>query len=151
MATSCKHDNDPVVPEPNPPGSIAPTFEGVRWQLSNMVLDPAVDIDGDGRVDSDITNLFLRPCDLDNTLVFERGGNVSGDKGKLRCDDDDPTPTGKSARWTYDSAAKQLRIVDGTEVTEWVVLEASASYLKVKQQFTEEGKTYLIVMTWKKA
>ena len=150
-ATSCKKDPDAI--QPGNPGGFVATFEGVRWQIANIILDPAIDIDGDGKPESDVTNLLFRPCDLDNTLVFERGGNFSSDNGKLSCDDDEPAPT-KPGTWTYDSATKKLRIVDGEapgEVMEWSVIEASPKYLKVKTVLTEEGNEIGIVMVWKAA
>lgn len=151
FSASCKKEADPV--QPDTPGGFVPSFEGVRWQIASITLDPAIDIDGDGKVDADITNLLFRPCDLDNTLVFERGGKFSSDNGKLTCDDDEPAPT-KPSTWTYDSIERKLRIVDGenpAEVMEWSVIEASTSYLKVKTVLLEEGHQFGIVMTWKSA
>lgn len=92
FATSCKKETDVQPGNGNPD----PAFVGVRWQMASFVLDPPIDLDGDGKPDSDLM-AYLRPCDLDNTLVFERSGKVSGDNGKLRCDDDTDPNTAKPA------------------------------------------------------
>lgn len=150
-ATSCKKDPNPVGPDPT--GGFAPSFEGVHWQIANIILDPAIDINGDGKPDSDITELILRPCDLDNSLMFEHGGKFKSSNGKLSCEDDDPTPA-QPGTWTYNSDTKKLRIVDGedpADTMEWSVIEASPKYLKVKTSLTEEGQTFGIVMIWKTA
>lgn len=150
-ATSCKKDPTPI--EPDLTGGFAPSFEGVHWQIASIILDPASDIDGDGKPESDVTNLLLRPCDLDNSLMFEHGGKFSSDNGKLSCDDDELTYA-QTGTWTYNSSTKKLRIVDGADpadTMEWSVIEASPRYLKVKTTIPGEGQTFGIVMIWKTA
>lgn len=151
VTASCKHDQEPVQPGNN--GDFVASFVGVRWQMAEFKLDPALDIDGDGKPDSDLMR-FLRPCDLDNTIVFERSGRMSGDNGKVTCDDDHNDPAAnKPGSWTYDNVTKLLRIVDGDDgsVSEWIVVDATAKYLNVRTNITEDGQKIGAVMTWKAA
>lgn len=151
FTTSCKKEAEVVDPNTGSNnGGFVASFVGVRWQMAGFELTPPQDLDGDGRPDSDLLR-FLRPCDLDNTVVFERSGKMSGDNGKLKCDDDTDPNAGKPSTWTYDNAAKKLRIVDGDDgsVSEWDVIEASAKYLKVGVSISEDGQNLKAVMTWK--
>ncbi|MBO0935891.1 hypothetical protein J2I47_04960 [Fibrella sp. HMF5335] len=146
--SACKKEQQDVDPNPNPPGGFVASFVGVRWQMASFELDPPQDLDGDGKPDSNLLQ-FLRPCDLDNTVVFERNGTMSGDNGKLKCDDD--PATSKPGSWTYDNTTKKMKIVDGDDgtVSDWIVDEASARYLKVRTTITEDGRSYSAVITWK--
>ena len=153
FTASCKKEPETVQPNTigTNSGDGVPSFVGVRWQMVSFTLDTPVYFDGDGKPDSDLMQ-FLRPCDLDNTLVFERGGNLSGDNGKLKCADDEDPATQKPSTWTYDKTTKKLRIVDGDgSISEWNVVEASASLLKVSVPITEDGQSMKAVMTWKRA
>ncbi|RIV20664.1 hypothetical protein DYU11_21760 [Fibrisoma montanum] len=153
FAAACDKPKDGVEPQTGQPGNgtSVPSFVGKKWQMTAFTLDPAIDLDGDGKLDSDLTR-FLRACDLDNTVTFERGGKMTGDAGRLRCDDStDPSPV-KPSTWSYDDQSKKLRIIDGqnpTDVSEWTVVESSSSTLKVKVSITEDGQAHAAFMTWK--
>lgn len=148
FTASCKKEHETV--QPDNVGDGVPSFVGVRWQMGSFTLDTPVDFDGDGKPDSDLMQ-FLRPCDLDNTLVFERGGKLSGDNGKLKCADDEEPATQQPSTWTYDNTTRKLRIVDGDgSISEWNVVEASASVLKVSVPITEDGQSMKAIMTWKR-
>jgi hypothetical protein len=121
-----------------------------KLSLSTYTMDPAADLNGDGKPDADLL-AFMRPCDRDNTIVFEKGGKLTGDNGALRCDDD-VAQSGTAGTWTYDEPSKRLRITsatDKTDVSEWTVLSATASQLTVQTAVVEDGVTYKGVMTWK--
>ncbi|AXE17900.1 hypothetical protein DR864_09230 [Runella rosea] len=132
------------------PGANGLPFVGKRLMLSSFIMDPAVDFDGDGKLDPDLMFL-LRDCDKDNIIIFEKGGQLGGENGAKRCDDDGPTE-GNAGAWTYDEKTKMLRIVDAddkNEISEWKVVEASSKLLKVEIEEEEDGEPVKIVMTWK--
>ncbi|QJW88318.1 hypothetical protein HNV11_02480 [Spirosoma taeanense] len=146
--SACKKTNDIVKPDGATTGTQA--FVGKRLILSAFTMSPAVDFDGDGKVDPDLM-AFMQECDKDNTIVFEKGGRLSGDNGALRCDDDEPA-TGSAGTWSYDEQTKILRIIDAedkTDISEWHVLEASAKTLKVEVSVVEDGVSLKATMTWK--
>ncbi|CCH02653.1 hypothetical protein FAES_4654 [Fibrella aestuarina BUZ 2] len=148
--TACKKGESDVVPNPDTgnPGTPTAAFVGIRWQMASFELDPPMDLDGDGDIDKDLL-VFLRPCDRDDTVKFEKGGAMSGDSGALRCDDE-PAP-GKPGTWTYNEATKKLKIIDGDDGTasEWTVLEATTKVLKVKATMVEDGQSLTTIITWK--
>ncbi len=150
LTASCDKKNNEVTPGSTSTDGLVASFVGVRWQMSEFTLDQPIDLNGDGKPDSDLT-VFLEPCDLDNTIVFERNGTMTGDNGKLKCDTDNDPTTHKPSSWTYDNTAKILRIVNGEDnsVSQWNVIEASAKFLKVKVAITEDGQPLGATMTWK--
>ncbi|MEZ0608996.1 hypothetical protein ACAW74_10800 [Fibrella sp. WM1] len=148
--TACKKGETDVVPGPGGGnnGNTTAAFVGVRWQMASFELDPPMDLNGDGVVDKDLL-AFLRACDRDDTVTFQKGGSLAGDSGALTCNDE-PAP-GKPGSWTYDEATKKLKIIDGDDGTtsEWTVLEASNKVLKVKATMVEDGQTLTTIITWK--
>ncbi|MVM33552.1 hypothetical protein GO755_26175 [Spirosoma sp. HMF4905] len=146
--SSCKKDNGAV--QPTTDNSLA--FVGKNLMMTSFQVNPAIDLDGDGKLDSDLT-VFLRACDKDNTIIFEKNGTMSGSNGQLSCSDDESDPsTVKPSHWTYNEQTKTIHIVedgDPTDVSDWKVVEASASGLKVELSVTEPTKSYTTIMTWK--
>lgn len=135
--------------EAEPAGSNLP-FMGKRLMLSSFVMDPPMDFDGDGKPDADLMFL-LRDCDKDNIIIFAKGGQLDGENGAKRCDDDGPDE-GSAGLWTYDEQTKILRIVDAddkTDISEWKVVEASSKMLKVEVEDVEDGVKVKAIMTWK--
>lgn len=144
FTAACNKDKDGVEP-----GGIdgTPAFVGKSWQLSAFTLDPAQDLDGDGKPDADLMK-FMRPCDKDNTVTFEKNGKLSGSNGKLKCDDDEPTD-GSAGRWSYNADTKILTITDEDGANEWKIIESTGSTLKAAVEVLEEGNEFKAVMTWK--
>jgi len=143
--SGCKEQNNDVLP-----GDGSPAFVGKRLILSSFIMDPAVDLDGDGKPDPDLLH-FLEACEKDNILIFEKGGKLSGENGLLRCDGAGAAE-GNAGTWTYDESTKMLRIVDAddkTDISEWKVIESSSKILKAQVEVVEDGFTLKAIMTWK--
>lgn len=143
--SGCTEKNKDILP-----GDGSPAFVGKRLILSAFTMEPAVDLDGDGKPDPDLLR-FLDDCEKDNILIFEKGGKLSGENGLLRCDGD-VVDEGNAGTWTYDESAKILRIVaadDKTDISEWKILEASSKVLKAQVEVEEDGFTLKAIMTWK--
>jgi len=153
ITSACKKDNETMVqPDGTTTGSGTPVFVGKNLIMSSFQTDPIIDMDGDGKLDPDLL-VFMRPCDKDNTLMFEKSGKLSGSNGQLSCSGDETDPSVvKPSTWTYDEKTKMLRIInsaDPTDVSEWKVIEASASMLKVEVSVKEDGDAHKAIMTWK--
>jgi len=143
---SCKKDGENINPDLIDNN---PAFVGKKWQLSSFILDPAIDLDGDGTPDPDLLE-YLPACSKDDIIIFKADGKMGGEPGVL-CDDETPGGSG-SGSWTYDKNSKILKIIgsDGpTDVDELQVVEMSASTLKAKVEVTEEGTTLTAYMTFK--
>ncbi|UFH54296.1 hypothetical protein [Spirosoma sp. KNUC1025] len=145
--SSCKKDSETVQP-----GGSEPAFVGKAMMMTSFQVNPAIDLDADGKLDTDLT-IFLRDCDKDNTITFEKNGVMSGSNGQLSCSSDEADPSAaKPSHWTYNESTKTIRIVkdnDPTDVSEWKVVDASASGLKVEVSVNEPTRSYKTIMVWK--
>lgn len=148
--TGCKKGNDVVSPIDS---DNTPAFVDKNLRISAVTSDPLIDIDGDGKPDKDLMS-FLRPCDLDNTIRFEKGGRLSGDEGTVRCDGDDAADASdaKPGSWTYDAKTHVLRLVTntsaGSKTSEWEILDSSATGLRAKVA-ADGNDSFRLIMTWK--
>lgn len=137
---------------PVKPGKSAFAFAAKSLVMTSFQLEPAIDLDGDGKLDQDLMD-FLRPCERDNVLVFEKSGKISTNNGRLTCVDGQADPSAiKSGSWFYNEATKTIRIVKGTDkanVSEWKVLEVTAEGMKVEMPRTEGTKSCRAIITWK--
>lgn len=148
LTVSCKKDVSVITPSTG--STQAPAFVGPQWQMSAFLLDPSVDFDGDGKVDSDILP-FMPACDRDNAIIFNPDGKITGVEGKLRCDDE-PATNEKPDTWSYNNASKTITITDGDdpkEVSTWEITEASSSKLSIKTTVVEDGVTFKASIHWK--
>jgi len=152
LTASCKKDSEEAV---TPDGGSGSTLAcvGKNLRLAALNFDPAIDLDGDGKLDNDLLK-FMDDCARDNTIVFEKNGKLSGSEGAKVCPntgDDSPTSYGPST-WTYNPQTRILRIVangDATDVTEWKVLDVSGSQLKATiATESGDGTDMKMVMTW---
>ncbi|WP_266363695.1 hypothetical protein [Tellurirhabdus rosea] len=150
MTASCKKETDITPDGEQPGGDKTPAFVGKNLRLDSFIMEPAVDFDGDGKVDPDLT-AFMRPCDLDNTVRFEKTGKLSGSNGAQKCDDD-TDPNANPGSWSYNESTKILTIKDGedpTDISEWKVVEATSKGLKAEVEVSEDGTSFKAVMSWK--
>lgn len=127
-------------------------FVGKNLVLSSFQVNPAIDLDADGKLDNDLT-VFLRDCEKDNTITFEKSGVLSDSNGQLSCSANaTDTFITKPGHWTYDELTKTIRIVKGSEAThvsDWKVLDASGSGLTLERSVTEPTRSYKTVMILK--
>lgn len=150
VTAACKKSDDSVTPVAN---DTTPAFVDKNLRISAVTSDPLIDMDGDGKVDKDLM-AFLRPCDTDNTIRFEKSGRLSGNSGATDCSNggNEASDT-KPGTWTYNATTHILRLVTGSEgnqnVAEWEVLEASAGGLTAKIGAQDSSDNLKLIMTWK--
>jgi hypothetical protein len=142
VAVSCKKDEATKPEEPKPETTLA--FVGKSFQMTSFVLTPAIDIDGDGKVDSDLMK-YLPACNLDDIIIFEKDGRMSGNGGTNHCPDENPPSN--VAKWSYNTTTKMLKMEDGTDITEWKVLEMSSKKLAVETTESNNGVEFKAVLT----
>jgi hypothetical protein len=150
VTVGCKKSDDAVTPVAD---NNTPAFVDKNLRISAVTSDPLIDMDGDGKVDKDLM-AFLRPCDTDNTIRFEKSGRLSGNSGAIDCNpNDNGASDTKPGTWTYDAKTHILRLITGSEgnqnVAEWEVLEASTTGLKAKIGTQDSSDQLKLIMTWK--
>jgi hypothetical protein len=137
---------------PIKPGKSAFAYAAKSLVMTSFQMEPAIDLDGDGKIDQDLM-AFLRPCERDNAIIFEKNGKISSNNGQLSCTEGQAdASTINAGSWSYDDATKTIRIVKGTnkaDVLEWKVVEATPEGMKVEVPKTEGGKSYRAIITWK--
>ncbi|MBD2701976.1 hypothetical protein IC229_15105 [Spirosoma sp. BT702] len=148
--TACKKETEIVNPID---GGSAPAFVDKNLRITAVTSDPLIDIDGDGKLDKDLLP-YLRPCDLDNTIRFEKSGRLSGNSGSNNCNDgSEQASDSKPGTWTYDGKSHILRLITTVDskqnVAEWEILEESASGLKAKVSAQGSTDDFRLVMTWR--
>ena len=150
VTAACKKSDDAVTPVAD---DNTPAFVDKNLRITAVTSDPLIDMDGDGKIDKDLL-AFLRPCDTDNTIRFEKSGRLSGDKGATDCtqNDNEASDTNPGS-WTYDAKTRILRLTTGPKgdqnVAEWEILEASTSGLKAKIGTQDSSDPFKLIMTWK--
>lgn len=149
FTASCKKDTDVITPGPDSGGSSL-AVAGKNLRMAALTTDPAIDFNGDGKIDANLLE-FMPECALDNTINFQTNGKISGSEGGKVCPDDgdtDPTDI-KEGTWTYAPKTQILRITTGGDATDWKVLSATGSTLKVSLAMdSDEGNKMNLIMTW---
>lgn len=148
--TTASFGKDGNTPKPGTGRSTSPAFVGTRWQMSTFKLEPAIDFDHDGQLDTNLLT-FMSGCDRDNSLVFEPGGKIALSEEVARCGNG-LSSNGKPTSWRYDKAARTIKLINGDKTgsaSNWEVLEASAKTLVIKTTITQGGKTTNAILSWK--
>ena len=119
--------------------------------MTALTTDPAMDFDGDGKVDADLLK-YIPDCALDNTIKFEANGKITGSEGAKVCPEDgDSSPTDvKEGTWTYDAKTQILRLNTAGDVVDWKVVTLTGSTLKASLAMDglETGNKINLIMTW---
>lgn len=76
------------------------------WILKSVTIHPALDVDMDGKPDTDL--LILREaCERDDASKYESDGLIRTDHGPTRCDDEEEREE-ETGTWSYDATTKIL-------------------------------------------
>ncbi|MDN3725334.1 hypothetical protein QRD02_13180 [Aequorivita sp. SDUM287046] len=115
-------------------------FGDYYWTLASLTISPAVDVDMDGKVDTDL--LFLiPPCERDDTYRYQNDGTIIVNRGKIQCEDDEEKIE-EVGTWSYDKKTKKLILdkYDTRKNTEVIVEFSSASKIvSIKKIESPEG------------
>lgn len=76
------------------------------WVVSSSTVHPALDIDGDGKPDTDLLNV-VPDCELDDADRYQSDGTILTDYGRHGCDEEQEQQE-ESGTWLYDAASKML-------------------------------------------
>lgn len=93
LLSSCKNDDNAVAESDRSQALLG------QWEYQSIMTDKAVDINGDGTVNSDLFNTQeMRQCIKDNLTFFtemgtDGSGSYSINENGLACDEQDPFST----------------------------------------------------------
>jgi hypothetical protein len=124
---------------------------GKNLRMTALTMDPAMDFNGDGKVDTDLLE-YMPQCALDNTIKFEANGKITGSEGGDVCPaDGDESPTDiKEGTWSYDDKTKILRLNTAGDVVDWKVLTLTSTTLKASlvMDALDNSSKMSLIMTW---
>lgn len=118
-----------------------PQFIDKTWEIDSWDLTTPVDIDDDGRVETDLMDLLDR-CEEDNLITFSADGRLLESPGDDLCDDDEPGEK-HTYNWSYERSSQTLTLKDpqtGKKTDEWEVVHQSDNRLWIKFNVLPGGK-----------
>ena len=131
-AVSCKKDKDPV----NNIKTKTELLTTGTWKLTAYTSSPAYDWYGNGVYATDIL-AALDPCQADGFDTYKTNGIMEINEGAIKCQPTDPQTY--TATWAFvDNETKIL--YDGFD--EYVLVELTATTMKLKSTFVENGVSY---------
>ena len=131
-AVSCKKDKDPV----NNIKTKTELLTTGTWKLTAYTSSPAYDWYGNGVYATDIL-AALDPCQADGFDTYKTNGIMGINEGAIKCQPTDPQTY--TATWAFvDNETKIL--YDGFD--EYVLVELTATTMKLKSTFVENGVSY---------
>lgn len=81
-------------------------FGNKYWIIESSTIEPALDLDLDGKPDTDI--LKITPaCEKDDARLFRADGIIITNRGKVSCEEDEETEE-ETGEWTYEASSKKL-------------------------------------------
>lgn len=124
-------------------------FTGKYWYLESSHVEPAIDLNMDGKADTDI-RVMLEDCDKDDAEMYRADGKILKDFGSVKCDEEDKN--GKEVgSWTFDAATRQITAKhDDTEKPQSVTIkEISGNKMVMTYTFTSSKGDHTITAVFK--
>jgi len=112
------------------------------WKRTALISNPAYDWYADGTFATDILSV-MKPCEKDNFDTYKTNGIWELNEGATKCDPADPQTW--SLSWAFADNETKL-IFGGTD--EYTLDELTATTLKFRSTFVENGVTYTHVETY---
>lgn len=124
-------------------------FTDKYWKLETITVSPAVDLDMDGKPDTDM-RILLEDCQKDDAEMYKSNNKLMKDEGSEKCDDEDPQQS-EVGTWKYDASTKTLTINknDSEKPQLLTIKEVSSGKLVVTGTFKSKNATHLIHAVYK--
>jgi hypothetical protein len=130
--SSCSKDDDDDGP------SRTELLTSAPWKYQAASINPGIDADLDGFLDTDLLTL-LGDCFKDDLTTFLTGGVGELDEGPTKCDDSDPQTV--PFTWSISSDGKRL---ETSHLGEFDIDELSSSKMVLTVKEMQDETTYLI-------
>ncbi|MFZ4261705.1 hypothetical protein ACFRAE_06665 [Sphingobacterium sp. HJSM2_6] len=85
-----------------------PLFGNNYWIVESSTIHPALDLDMDGKPDTDVL-ILQEPCDRDDADLFRADGVILTDWGNIRCDEEEEGIT-ETGTWKFNPQKQILTI-----------------------------------------
>ena len=139
--TSCGDDNN----DPSPATNKSALLTAKSWRVT---ADQSVVVSGGTTVTND-DFADLRACEKDDLIRFNADKTITQDQGASKCPDTSADPqTQKDGNWDFNGDQTKLTMADGSLAVVADVLELSATTLKIKFSFTDDGDSYTQTTTY---
>lgn len=83
-------------------------FGNKRWVVVSSTISPALDVNGDGKPDSDLM-ILTQACEKDDSEQYSEDGTIITFRGKLKCEEDEEDEE-ETGTWSYDAKTKTLTV-----------------------------------------
>lgn len=140
ITVSCKKDdkkNEPTKTE---------LLTGNNWVTTRIEIEPAIDFDGDGTQENNLTPYF-DPCDLDDFLNLKTDKTYIIEEGASKCDPNDPQVV-ETGTWTLSSNNTRLVLSSGGSSSDYLLKTLTANKMVTAEELVLNGVTYTITTTY---
>ncbi len=111
------------------------------WKVTAYTVNPALDVDGDGDVETNVFD-YYEACEKDDFTTFKTDNTAEFNDGPSKCD---PGDAQTYSRTWYFTANETKLVVDGQEFT---IIELSATSAKIRYTYELNGVTYTDEITY---
>ncbi len=126
-------------------------FTDKYWVVESVTVSPSIDLDLDGKPDTDMT-ILIEECEKDDALMFKSDNTLIQHVGEKKCDDDDPIEE-EVGEWSYNESTKTLtqnRFDSDGKPQSALIKSVSPTKLVIHTSFTTtNNKEHLVVAVYK--
>jgi hypothetical protein len=120
---------------------------GAQWKLSANTIDPGIDVDGSGKL---VTDLLAEDdeCDRDDFVVFSADHKYTEDHGAVKCDPAESQTV--AGTWSLNAAGDALTITLNGKSQSGKIVQATATKLVFTQSGLPfpDGKSHTVTFTY---
>jgi hypothetical protein len=125
----------------------AGSLTAAPWKLSGFSVNPAVDFNGDGTIESDLYP-GVDSCTKDDITIFKTDLTYSRNEGPTKCDTT-AQQIFETGTWAFSEDAKNLILNNDTDSTTSIfeIVDLSATTLKLSYTQSSNGVSYTFTQT----
>src|SRR5690606_26433945 len=125
-------------------------FGDYYWNVSAVTIHPALDVDLDGKPDTDL-RILVPDCEKDDSERYFANGTIVSNRGLVRCDEEEETEE-EVGTWSYDESMRTIIMenYDTNNPVEAQIESASDSEIVLVSQHQSSIGTHTIRMILKR-